>query len=113
MVKVSVESSFLHQVKLLNLKIITIFTFVHLKIVMYRDNFKHQLLDSFKRQTNCDVWFNLNNGNKTEKIGAHKMVLSLASDVFKTMFLNKQDPESENVINIKDVKKPTFSKFMR
>lgn len=84
------------------------------------NNFKRSFHDLFEKQRNCDVAFCFNNptsANETSNIMAHKLVLSVASDVFNTMFFGeaaKHEKLVENKpINIDDIKMKTFKLFLR
>lgn len=76
-----------------------------------------QLFDCFNKQKHCDVWFETNDNSKTTKVGAHKLILSLASDVFEAMFFGKAVKqgllENETLIRIPDIKPDTFHIFLR
>lgn len=84
---------------------------------MSRTHFKIQLLNSFKAQKACDVWFNLTPDLSPTKIGAHKFVLSLASDVFDTMFNGEAIKQgllaNETLVDIPDIKPDIFDLFLR
>lgn len=92
---------------------------------MSRTHFKNQLLNCYKAQKACDVWFNLSSQDCLQfklklsptKIGAHKFVLSLASDVFDTMFNGEAIKQgllhNETLIDIPDITPHIFDLFLR
>ncbi|XP_063708482.1 BTB/POZ domain-containing protein 2-like [Culicoides brevitarsis] len=88
---------------------------------MSYDNFKASLLDLFVKQKNCDVQFICNDpasGKQKSGIMAHKLILSLASDVFNTMFYGEatkhEDSKKteEKPVKIDDIELPTFKLFL-
>lgn len=86
---------------------------------MSSNHFKTVLQDFFKQQKICDVTFSCSDPESSEStIMAHKFVLSVASDVFYTMFNGEtakqaKDDEKLNKVNIDDIKMPTFKLFLR
>lgn len=91
---------------------------------MSYNSFKTALLDFFIKQKNCDVKFvcvDPTSASGKSSIQAHKLVLSLASDVFYTMFYGEASKHEEvksegkisNAVNIDDVQMPTFKLFLR
>lgn len=87
------------------------------------DSFKATLYGMFEKQQNCDVKFACDDPTETGKstIMAHKFVLSMASDVFFTMFFGEA-AKNESVtdkmdrlssINVDDVQMSTFKLFLR
>lgn len=80
-------------------------------------NFKNQLKNSFETQKKCDVWFDFWTDKSVMRMGAHKLILSLSSDVFETMFFGecaKGDIfENGTCIQIADIKGEIFKLFLR
>lgn len=84
---------------------------------MSLNHFKAALRDSFNEQEHCDVTFSCDD-QTLDTIKAHKFILSLASDVFRTMFYGeaaKQEKckDEEKPIKIDDIKMPIFKLFLR
>lgn len=87
------------------------------------NNFKTALLDLFIKQKNCDVKFTCVDpisASGKSSIMAHKLVLSVASDVFYTMFYGeatkhenaKEEVKPLSPIKIDDVQMHTFKLFL-
>uniref|UniRef100_A0A336L038 CSON001965 protein n=1 Tax=Culicoides sonorensis TaxID=179676 RepID=A0A336L038_CULSO len=77
---------------------------------MARDSFSVVLLQMFNNQEKCDVKFickDKNDSSGKSAIGAHKLILSIASDVFDAMFfgimVQESDNPSVNEIKIEDI----------
>lgn len=84
---------------------------------MSRDNYKSALFDLLNKQKYCDVNFTLKDDDgKLVTIGAHKLILSVASEVFETMFfgttVQNGGVTQENDINISDIRMHTFKLFL-
>lgn len=80
---------------------------------MSHPNFKTNLIDTFTNQKFCDVTFTCKNEYNTwEKIGGHKSILAMASDVFAAIFYGKDvqtgSIKNEEEIKIEDVRMPIF-----
>lgn len=78
------------------------------------NNFKTALQALYLEQKDCDVTFAC--GDST--IMAHKLILSLASDVFYIMFYGKAakhrcNKNEEKPIIISDIDMPTFKLLLR
>lgn len=87
---------------------------------MSHDNFNSSLLDLFLKQKNCDVKFSCPDSSTTfgkSTISAHKLILSLASDVFDAMFFGEasknETSKGSNPINVDDIQMPAFKMFLR
>lgn len=84
---------------------------------MSRKNFHNQLLLSFKEQKNCDVEFEFKSYSTPLRIGAHKLILSLACDSFQTRFFGEFVQRglfnNEKIIHVPDFKLKIFQIFLR
>lgn len=87
---------------------------------MSRDNFSTVLFQMFDEQKDCDIKFtcpDVNDSSGKSTIGAHKLILSIASEVFYAMFygslVKSDETQTKNVINIPDIKILTFKKLLR
>lgn len=88
---------------------------------MYFNHSKTNLYEMFKKQKGCDVTFlcadsTSSNGKSTTM--AHKLVLSVTSDVFETMFYGEatkyeEIKDEKQPINIDDIQITTFNLFLR
>lgn len=88
---------------------------------MYLNHAKSNLYDLFKEQKRCDVKFSC--ADPTSSTGksiikAHKLVLSVTSDVFETMFYgaatkHEKAKDEGKPIHIDDIQMTTFKLFLR
>uniref|UniRef100_A0A336MHY4 CSON001964 protein n=1 Tax=Culicoides sonorensis TaxID=179676 RepID=A0A336MHY4_CULSO len=86
---------------------------------MSYNNFKLALNDLFNKQKNCDVTFTCfaDSSSEAQKktIEAHKLILSMASDVFDAMFygeIAKSEGMKESIVKIEDIQFSTFKLFL-
>lgn len=83
------------------------------------ENYKSTLYDFFEKQKYCDVTFSFSDptsANGKSTIVAHKLILSLASNVFNMMFNEEATKEvnfNDNPIKIDDIQISTFRLLLR
>lgn len=82
-------------------------------------HFKAALYDMLVKEKNCNVKFVCPDpvSKGTSSIFAHKWVLSLASDVFDTMFNGETAKHdivlNSDIVHIEDIQMPIFKLFLR
>lgn len=81
-------------------------------------DYKLILQDFYENQKYCDVKFVLKDSDgKKITIGAHKLILSMASDVFEVMFFGESVQRGlfsqEKEIKVEDIDEDAFKLFLR
>lgn len=80
------------------------------------NNKESKSINFFVKQKYCDVKFIFGSENETQSvIGAHKLILSTASDVFETMFYGEGvqlGAGNNDEVNISDFGINTFQLFL-
>ena len=71
-------------------------------------DFIQQLCDLYVKQTDCDIHFDLTNGQSSQSIGAHKCILKARSPVFTAMFQHEMQEAKTGKVFIKDIEPEIF-----